>query len=276
MFWCEGPAVWVRDLQSRNGTFVDDRRVDGAARVEDGAVVRLGPSATLRVRIEEHVESGGVPRAWAVEDLGSGARFVVQGDRFVIGGTGRADLRLDGGGDAEATLIFHPNGEVWLGEDEQDGPLEEGEVFVVAGRRFRLVALTGVHEPTSTAEAVSRYPYEVEARLDGPTGPEAIVRDRATGREHHVSADNRAVLLYLLARGFQADQGSPPDRRGWLSDAEVAVGIWGRRSVEGDPNRLHVLVYRLRRELKAAGFDPWFIEKRRRYIRARLAAARLA
>jgi DNA-binding winged helix-turn-helix (wHTH) protein len=39
-----GGAV-LRDLGSRNGTFVNGRRVDGAAKVEDGAVIGLGPIA---------------------------------------------------------------------------------------------------------------------------------------------------------------------------------------------------------------------------------------
>ncbi|MGK0347601.1 MAG: hypothetical protein ACI855_003688, partial [Myxococcota bacterium] len=51
------------------------------------------------------------------------------------------------------------------------------------------------------------------------------------------------------------------------------LGVWGRGA--GEDNKLHVLVYRLRNELKKAGFDPWFIEKRRKYIRARIAGAEI-
>ena len=46
------------------------------------------------------------------------------------------------------------------------------------------------------------------------------------------------------------------------------MGVWGRSAQ--DDNKLHVLVYRLRNELKKVGFEPWFLEKRRRYTRLRL------
>ena len=45
--------------------------------------------------------------------------------------------------------------------------------------------------------------------------------------------------------------------------------VWGKKG-SADANGLHVLVHRLRKELKEAGFDPWFIEKRRKAIRLAL------
>jgi hypothetical protein len=37
-----GDGVWVQDLESTNGTFVNGARVAGAQRVDDGDVVRVG------------------------------------------------------------------------------------------------------------------------------------------------------------------------------------------------------------------------------------------
>jgi FHA domain-containing protein len=37
-----GDGVWVQDLESTNGTFVNGARVTGAQRVDDGDVVRVG------------------------------------------------------------------------------------------------------------------------------------------------------------------------------------------------------------------------------------------
>lgn len=37
-----GDGVWVQDLESTNGTFVNGTRVAGAQRVDDGDVVRVG------------------------------------------------------------------------------------------------------------------------------------------------------------------------------------------------------------------------------------------
>lgn len=47
-----GEAVWLRDLDSRNGTFVNDVRLDGVAHLSDGDVVTLGQGGPrLRVGI---------------------------------------------------------------------------------------------------------------------------------------------------------------------------------------------------------------------------------
>ena len=51
---------------------------------------------------------------------------------------------------------------------------------------------------------------------------------------------------------------------------EVIVGVWGRAGLADGANRLKVLVHRLRAEIERAGFDPWFIERRRRFIRVRI------
>jgi hypothetical protein len=55
-----------------------------------------------------------------------------------------------------------------------------------------------------------------------------------------------------------------------MSDDEVATGIWGREHAKNEPNNYHVLVCRLRKEVTDAGLDGWFVEKKRRAIRARL------
>jgi hypothetical protein len=45
------------------------------------------------------------------------------------------------------------------------------------------------------------------------------------------------------------------------------TGVWGRGRKTA--NHLNVLVHRLRGQLEEAGFDPWFVEKRRGGIRIR-------
>lgn len=78
------------------------------------------------------------------------------------------------------------------------------------------------------------------------------------------------MLLYILGKAAAEDlaKGLPAQDVGWVTDDEAQSGIWGRG---GDDNKLHVLIHRLRQELKKSGFDPWFIEKRHRYIRVRAA-----
>jgi pSer/pThr/pTyr-binding forkhead associated (FHA) protein len=54
-----GPAaVWVEDLGSRNGTFVDGSRITGKVQVADGAMIRVG-SLELKVSCSDPAAKGG-------------------------------------------------------------------------------------------------------------------------------------------------------------------------------------------------------------------------
>lgn len=267
-FWLEGGRTWVRDCGSRNGTFVNDKQVQVATAVRDGDRVRLGTSTALVVRghAEEAVGAyNGELRL--LEDVEAGVRYPLVAERFTIGDSDLADLKLDPGAEDEALLTVHPDGEIWMTTFDAERSLAVGDGFQVGGRAFRVVSAPGVFTATHDASTM-RFPYRLEITLDGVQGAEAVIRDPRSGREHTVDAENRAVLLYLLgkqAASAKADPKADP----WCADEEIAVGIWGRRGT-ADANSLHVLVHRLRKELKHAGFDPWFIEKRRKAIRLSL------
>ena len=264
LVWFDGDKLWVRDVGSSNGTFVDDERVRADTQVAAGSVLRLGTTIELELKPATLTSFS----CWLLEDLDGGLSYALVHDRFRIGPGG--DLPLEG---ADATLLL-PGDEVWLGIDGEDHELSEGEPFELGGRRFRVVRGSPDYAPTREP-APDRYPYRLEATLSGPTGPEATLLDLRSGARHRVEAENRAVLLYLLGRHQQDDAQTPEAERGWGSDEEIALGIWGRSWTERNVNGLHVLVYRLRKELEKAGFDPWFIEKKRRYIRGRFAEIHL-
>lgn len=268
--WTERGAVWVRDLASRNGTFVNGDRLTVPRVLADGDRLSIGPTIDLRLRVATAGDSPPPPRPLLVEDVDMGVQRPLRGDRFVLGSGPGADLHVDGAPVA-ATLIFPGANEIWLGVGSEDRPLGVEEVFEVGARRFRVRMGDSTRSPTVEAEP-DRYAYQLEATLSGPRGPEARLSDLRIERSHRVEADNRAVLLFILGRQVHADMeaGQEAAECGWIGDDEAAVGIWGRAQAGRDVNGLHVLVHRLRRELAEAGFDPWFIEKRRRCIRARL------
>lgn len=276
MVWFEGGTLWIKDLGSRNGTHVDEQRISAPTALAPQSTVRLGPDLKLELEVvgEQSVD---IPLAFAIEVADGSLRYPIMSDRFVIGSSPDADLRLEDGPEEAAMVMLVGMGEVWLGVDDEDHPLEADVPFQVAGRSFVLRVADQVHAPTAAPEG-ERYNYRLEATLDGATGPEATLLNLSMGSRYVVSAENRAVLLYLLATqvGKDRDAGMSATECGWIQDQSVATGIWGRGSKGKDTNSLHVLVYRLRRELKAAGFDPWFIEKRKRYIRARLAEVQIS
>ncbi|MCB9743349.1 MAG: FHA domain-containing protein [Alphaproteobacteria bacterium] len=272
--WTDEEGVWVQDLGSSNGTFVNGERVQGRVSVDDSDLVRVGPLQELRI-IERTVPLS-VPqiRAFVLEDQITKLRFPIRSDRFVIGSAPHANLNVADGPHTLATLIIHGNGEIWLGTDDGDQPVELAEPFQLGDHRYQILEVDPTRAPTVTAPP-DRYQYRLQATLNGATGPVAELSDPASELHYVVTAGNRATLLYLLGRQVADDiqASKSPDEKGWCADQDVAIGIWGRAKGANNTSGLHVLIHRTRQELKAAGFDPWFIEKRRRYVRVRVIRA---
>ncbi|MEZ4316487.1 MAG: FHA domain-containing protein [Myxococcota bacterium] len=264
--WVERGKPSIRDMGSRNGTFLNGQKVRGAESFGADDVVMLGPTTRLRVI----GPAGRAYRQILLEEVDSGVRIPLRTDRFHIGSAEDADLRVETAPARAATLLVEESGEVVLGTDDSEIPLVAGQVFEVAGRRLRIVEMEPTAEPTVEPES-DRYRYRLTASLNGAVGPEATLEDPVAGTRYVVDAENRAILLYLLARQVATDlaERKPVTDVGWMSDDDVNTGIWGKGG-SGDANSLHVLVYRLRKEIQKGGFDPWFIEKRRRALRIRL------
>lgn len=273
ILWEALGCVWVRDLNSRNGSFVNGVRITGAVQLKDGDLLRLGAGTELRLEREEPEETQTIT-GWVIEDVQNAVAFPLHLERLYIGSAPEAHIQLGAGPARAATLTLHANGEVWVGTEEDEFPLEADQTFTISGRTFKLVESSGPMAPT--VEGVrARYPYRLHATLNGPGGPEATLENVETGLRYRVDSVNRAVLLFILARQLVNDRAADlyEDDQGWTSDDDIIVGIWGRNAPAG--NSLHVLVHRLRQQLEKAGFDPWFIEKRRRALRARLNDVRI-
>ncbi len=266
MVWEEASQVYVRDLGSANGTFVDGQRVVGVSVVPAGAELRLGPCTCIRVLASGPGERFRVPM---VEHLDSGVRVPVTRDRFHFGSGPDIDVTVPGVSGRVASILVDPDGRCWLGRGDEETLLEEGAEFAVGDWRFR-VGTDLVDRAATVNAATVAYPYALRARLDGRGGPEATLADPARGLVHAVEGATKPVLLFLLARQHLADveAGLSEAERGWCSTQSLQSGVWGR---QGNDNRLDVLVCRLRAELREAGFDAWFIERRQGQLRARLA-----
>lgn len=274
-----GTQLMLRDLGSTNGTFVNDKRVGRPVRLDDGDAVRLGSNVTLRVQLSRsELPSAPLPTPSLLVDLNTGIAHPVRSDRIFVGEGEHCELRIPG--DAElACITLHDNGEIWLSTDDAEHPITAGEPFEIADRTlvFRF--------PTGTLAATARdpverttYGYQLEVSLQAETGPEAWIFDPRTDRRYAVTAENRVSLLWVLAKKLQDDQeeGLAPDAAGWCVDEEVMRGIWGRSWQQMGSNNYQVLLSRTRKELRKAGFDGWFIEKRRGHTRLRLQTVKLA
>lgn len=160
----------------------------------------------------------------------------------------------------DAVWIRRLSGEILVGEQPITGPTRlTGPARLGADAELRTLRI----EPPG-------YPYRAAVSLGGTVGPEARVKDLRTGRQCVVRAGARVSMLYLLARRLHEDTARrvPLADRGWVSDRDAAVGVWGRSSAQQrNRGQLHVLVHRVRKDLESGGLSARCIEKRRGHTR---------
>ncbi|MEL6349827.1 MAG: FHA domain-containing protein [Myxococcota bacterium] len=268
LLWTEGGSIWLRDLGSTNGTFVDNEALKEPTLISDGAHVSLGKAADIFIR---RTGTGAAAPQLVLEDLDNRLVFPLLSDRFVIGTGPESDLRIeDAAGDSSATLMIYENHEVWLGVDAVAIPIEIGRPFEVAERQMRIREIRDGHATTEIA-SVFRYPYQLTITFSASV-PQAVLEDSLRGTRCDISAENRVALMYVLAQKLRDDRAASvsPSREGWCNDQEVGVSVWGRSWHEQTSNNLHVILHRLRKQLKNSGLDPWCIEKKRGKIRLRI------
>ncbi|MEZ4241602.1 MAG: FHA domain-containing protein [Myxococcota bacterium] len=270
--WADHGVVWCADAGSTNGTFVNGEKIAGTAQVKIGDRITVGK---LSLKVQLHgsapLNSPQTERTLALEEIATGYCHPFRGGRFIIGSASDADLRIPTAKPYHVECAIHGPDDVWMLIDNEDRQIELGSEFEIEGIRFRVVEVDVQKAPTLQQQK-DRFPYRLTAKLDGPTGPMAELENPTNGKKCRIDAETRAVLLYLLGRRFDEDRNKdmPKDEVGWTPDDDVIVGVWGRSGLADGANRLKVLVHRLRAEIERAGFDPWFIERRRRFIRVRI------
>lgn len=264
--WVEHGVPWIRDLASRNGTFVAGNQIHRATPLTEGARIKAGAFEAIVKGVSALIAQ---PVALAVHDEKTGLSHMIRSDRFVVADTDAADLRIEG---VHATFVVHPEGEVWL--DDEEVPLDQ--VHQLGSLSYKIVRVDAQRQPTVDSSS-DRYPYELAVDLNGPTGPVAEMADPRSGVVHTLDATNRAILLYVLAKRWGEDHEAkvPEAQRGWCPDDDLIVGVWGKSALAEGSGKLKALLHRVRAELRDAGFDPWFLEKKRGYTRVRVARARI-
>jgi pSer/pThr/pTyr-binding forkhead associated (FHA) protein len=232
-----GTAWELRDLSSRNGTYVDGRCIDGNERVElvQGMTLAFGnPDEPYRV------ESTAPPVARARAD--DEARTAREADHDL--------LLLPGDDEPELTIFEDPPGRWWA--EDRDGnrhALETGQTLRCGGRSWTL-------ELPLRTETTQR-PRPAHIPLDGMLLRLTVSRD-----EEHVEvtvvyrdqaialpARKHNELLLLLARARQKDReehGLPESEAGWRDIDEVCEGL------KIDANLLNQHKTRARKQLAQA------------------------
>jgi hypothetical protein len=247
VLYLEGEVLFVRDLGSTNGTFVNGIRVHEPAALTVGDRLRFGLG-------QEALIARGEPPplpALRLERADAPVGWTVTRTPFVVPGTS----------DAELVVMAD---EIWLARDGLEVQrLEVGDRFEVDGVPFVLRADDTTPQPARPAGESPPYAVWVDL-ADGRAEVRPLAGHTPEGAAEvcRIDTDNRVALLFALGRCWLDTNGE-----GWLDDDQAALGVWGRSHHEQGRNNLNVLVHRIRKQLTDAGYDRWLVERRTGQLR---------
>lgn len=227
-----GSAWTLRDLGSRNGTFVNGVRVEAGA----GTAVKLGDTLAF----------GSPEGGFAVLDAGSPAPVAQHAGGIVLAVDGQ--LALPSPEDPEVVIYQDTRGR-WVAErDAASEPIADGATLDLRGERFT------VHIPTSlegTATVDAGASLDMVKLVFAVSMDEEHVEIRYVHRGNEVALEARehGYILLTLARARIADRELPLAEQGWL-DRDRLVKMLGM-----DSNAMNVGIYRARGQLAQAGLD---------------------
>lgn len=250
----------IRDLGSRNGTWVDGRRLEAGQQSKLYQGVKLG-----------FADPG---CAWELIDASGPAacaRNLVEGDLH----SAADGLLALPPGDEPRLVVYEDIDGRWVGEhDGEPGFVEDGSVVVVDGTSWRL------HLPTADdltidvmdgqlrldqialSFAVSSDEEDVRMSIDHPRGREVV-----KSRVHH-------YMLLVLARHRLEDAraGVEPGEQGWLYGDDLS------RMLRLEDVRLNVQIFRARKELGELGVSgaAGLIERRKGSKKLRICVSELS
>ena len=232
-----GTKWQLRDLGSRNGTFVDGRRIEPGRPVVISAGAQLGFGAS---EVGWELVEAGAPSAIATA-LADGSRRAATGELLVLP-------------DDEAPLVSiypSPNGAGWVVEDA-DGEareLRDQETLTVGGTAWRL-DLPVLSEATPMVD-VAQTLDNAHLRLAVSPDEERVVIDVMLRGEvtHTLDPREHSYLLLTLARARLEDAGQPPGDQGWRNVETLT------RMLKMDANALNVSIHRARQQLARTGLE---------------------
>jgi len=237
----------VRDLGSRNGTFIDGVRLSERT----PSVLSRGIVVTFGTPEQRWVVASDDPPCTMVVPLDDGEPTVIEGDL----------LALPSPEDPQATIFRASNG-VWSLErsDEALAPLDNLSRFQVAGRSFRF-SCPGLVPRTATSDqrrevGALRLVFQVSRDEEHV---ELNAQDRA-GTWFALGTRQHNYVLLTLARLREADRRRdlPETACGWIYQEDLV------KDLATSPSQLNVDIFRIRKQFAALGLqDSWNIIERR-------------
>lgn len=244
-----GRAWSVRDLDSTNGTYVDEVcLVAGSQRgIERGARLSFGESRD----------------AWILEDAGPPGFFAIELVSRRIALPADGVLSLDSPEGTVALAALHGGSRVLLDLEGDASPLPDSGVVRVGSASWWVLPPDGPGEGTplaSIAAGVAGASFHFKV----PRSEEGVTLSIAFGGEAvELPAREHLYLLLILARARIAERDRPIAERGWVHrDKLLSMLHW-------EENAIRVAIHRARAQVAEAGLpDPEsLVESRRPFLR---------
>lgn len=254
-----GTAWEIRDLGSRNGTFVDGER--------------LSPGEPRTLEVGALLGWGTAEGSWSMAELGPPVATAQ-----LLSGSAAVQVAEDGllalpSPDEARVTVFEDLRGGWTGEfDGEQRPVLDGETLSIEGSAWRL-SLPIPLEPTLDASVGGGTLAQVQLRVGVSRDEEHVeVSLGRSGRWENLGARAHHHLILQLARARLSDQaqaGLSAGEHGWRYADDVC------RMLAIEDLRLNTEIYRARKELLAAGVQgaSQLVERRRSTRSLRLGTA---
>ncbi len=222
----------IRDLGSRNGTILDDQR--------------LNPATVLPLRAGSRIVFGDVAETWTLVDESPPEPMAINllSREVRVGHGGMLALPDD---ERPLAVLYESGGPGrWVLEQDQEvRPVEGSSVNLVAVAPWVAFLPTTneltPHQDGALSVATSTFCFFVSKNEEHVRLVVQQGRTKTTfeAREHY-------YLLLVLARRRLADRERAPEERGWVSRDELV------RQLHADVNSIDVSIHRNRRRLEEA------------------------
>ncbi|HRI65881.1 MAG TPA: FHA domain-containing protein [Polyangium sp.] len=225
----------VRDLGSRNGTFVDGRRLEPGGRV----AVDTGAMITLARHVAEfELVDSSAPGAVAVE-VQTGI------SHFSDGGL----LALPNDENPIVTVFMNGEGEWYIESGNASRVAVDGEILDADDTKY-LLELPNIETETYQSGTGSPTLDSIALRLGVTPDEEQVeVTVIVGGHAKRLPVRRYHYLLVTLARAWLAEENVGESMRGWVDRDTLCRGL------EMDPMKLSVEIYRARKQLAALGIQ---------------------
>lgn len=233
----DGEAWELRDLASRNGTWLGGHRLDAGQRP--------------RLAVGDSLAFGAPDELWTLESAAEPSA-VAFCDGAAVEGDGML-LALPSFDEPEVVVELDPSRGWQLRREGEASPASDGQRLVIGARVFEL-CLPGVLAPTMpvdfsiqqlrSARRVSSVALEIGVSADEEYVELVVLLE---GDGHPVPPEAHHDLLLVLARRRLEDRAddAAESEAGWVYSADL------RKMLRVSANQHHVMAHRCRRELEA-------------------------